>query len=139
MKMFGLSDLGHILRLEVENDEDSQYSQRIISNVSVLDTDKSTFTVLYDTDRHGDLVYETITEEPSEIYNRISKVRSALERRELSFMRNIFLLDTEEYRGKSLKYESPETFGDEDPGFMNKASKAKKPRAKVIPRKKKVD
>jgi len=100
---YGLTDLGHILQLDVA--EDSDADKRIIKKAVVLDIDKATFTLDY-SDTFGDLVFETISEHPKDVYDRISKTRLELEKREVAFMRNLFITDADKHSISSLKKSS---------------------------------
>jgi hypothetical protein len=101
--MFGLTDLGHVIKLEVVDGGSETSKTKIINDAIVLDTVKSTFTLEYAPSKHGDLVTETITENPKEIYDRVSKARIELEKRELAFMTNLFLIEKDEYNIADLK------------------------------------
>jgi hypothetical protein len=101
--MFGLTDLGHVIKLEVIDSENKETKTKIINDAIVLDTVKSTFTLEYTPAKHGDLVTETITENPKDIYDRVSKARLELEKRELAFMTNLFLLEKDSYDIADLK------------------------------------
>ena len=102
-RMFGLTDLGHVIKLEVVDGDNELAKTKIINDAIVLDTTKSTFTLEYAPAKHGDLVTETITENPKEIYDRVSKARLELEKRELAFMTNLFLIEKDKYDIADLK------------------------------------
>ncbi|MHB8132176.1 MAG: hypothetical protein ACYDEX_24735 [Mobilitalea sp.] len=78
-------------------------AKRIINGATVLDMEKSTFSVEYTSIKHGDLVYETITKHPKEIHDRISKAKMELDKRELAFMKHLFLVSPEEYSATEIK------------------------------------
>jgi hypothetical protein len=101
--MFGLTDLGHVIKLEVIDSENQEPKTKIINAAIVLDTVKSTFTLEYIPAKHGDLVTETITKNPKDIYDRVSKARLELEKREVAFMTNLFLLEKDSYDVADLK------------------------------------
>lgn len=102
-RMFGLTDLGHVIKLEVVDGDNELAKTKIINDAIVLDTTKSTFTLEYAPSKHGDLVTETITENPKDIYDRVSKARLELEKRELAFMTNLFLIEKDEYSPSDFK------------------------------------
>lgn len=103
MRMFGLTEHGHVLKLEVtDGDSDKPVKTKIIQDAIVLDTEKSTFCLEYVPNKYGDLVMETITENPKDIYDRISKARVELDKRELAFMAHLFLVEKEEYSVEDL-------------------------------------
>ena len=98
MRMFGLTEHGHVLKLEVtDGDPDKAVKTKIIQDAIVLDTEKSTFCLEYSPNKYGDLVMETITENPKDIYDRISKARVELDKRELAFMAHLFLVEKDDY------------------------------------------
>lgn len=103
MRMFGLTELGHVLKLDVTDTEsDTTSKTKLIKTASVLDTENSAFSLEYAPNKHGDLVMETITENPKDIYDRISKARVELDKRELAFMAHLFLTHKEEYSVSDL-------------------------------------
>ena len=93
MICWGLTDLGHIVKLTVKDEDiESDSDKKVIEHAIVLDPDAATFTLDYNS-KFGDLVFETITDSPKDVFDRISKTRVELEKRELAFMRNLFLID----------------------------------------------
>ena len=103
MIMFGLTDLGNIVKLEVgEKDSEEERHLKIIEKAVILDTDKSTFSINYSS-KYGDLVSDTITEDPKDIYERLAKAREEIEKRELSLMRNLFIIDKNLYPVKRVR------------------------------------
>ena len=102
MSCYGLTDLGHILKLDISEEGGSDRDKKIIKKAIVLDTEQATFTVEYSS-KFGELVFETISEHPKDVYDRISKTRVELEKRELAFMRNLFIVDAEKHSIESLK------------------------------------
>ena len=99
MIMFGLTELGHIVKLDVE--EKNKTHSKIIENAIVLDTEHSTFTIDYSTN-YGALITDTITDNPKEIYDRLAKARREIENRELSLMKNLFIIDKNSYSVEDL-------------------------------------
>ena len=107
MRMFGLTDLGHVIKLEVTDSEDETNTKtKVIENAIVLDTLKATFSLEYAPNKHGDLVTETITENPKDIYDRVSRARNELEKREIAFMTHLFLIEKDDYTVNELKKNS---------------------------------
>lgn len=102
MICYGLTDLGHILKLDISEEGGSDDDKKVIKKAIVLDTEQATFTVEYSS-KFGELVFETISEHPKDVYDRISKTRVELEKRELAFMRNLFIVDAEKHSVESLK------------------------------------
>ena len=96
MICYALTELGIVLKLEVveESEEDffGRASSKIIENAVVLDTDKSTFSIKY-SPKYGEIISDTITENPENVYNRLAKARNEIEKREIAFMTNLFLLN----------------------------------------------
>lgn len=101
MKVFGLTELGFIISLEV--DDKVIGPKKLITSASVLDIDKSSFSIEYTADTHGDVVRETITEDPREIHARLARAKAELDKRELAFMRHLFLIDADSYNLAPIK------------------------------------
>ena len=96
MICYALTELGMVLKLdileELEEDSFGRVSSKIIEDAVVLDTDKSTFSIKY-SPKYGEIISDTITENPENVYNRLAKARNEIEKREIAFMTNLFLLD----------------------------------------------
>ena len=106
MIYFGLTELGNIVKLDVSEEIVSKNKYNIIEDAIVLDIDNSTFTIDY-TSKHGDLVSDTLTENPKDIYDRLTKARVEIEKREVALMRNLFILDKDAYNIKPKKPRKP--------------------------------
>ena len=91
MKLFALTELGFVCCMETTG-----RNQRVLENVIVLDIDKATFSIEY-TSSYVELVKDTITENPKEIYDRLSSAKQELEKRELALMKNLFIIDKNKY------------------------------------------
>ena len=92
-QLYGLTDLGNIVKLAVreDRDEDNEILKVIDSAVSLnLKTGK--FTEKYNKDDHGDIVKQTISSNPKDIFDRLSHAKLELEKKELALMKNSFLL-----------------------------------------------
>lgn len=101
MIYFALTDLGNIIKLDiVEEDRKLKNYVKVIENAMTLDTDKATFSISY-LPKHGELVVDTITDDPQFIHDRLDKARSEIEKREIALLRNLFIIDKEEYSLKS--------------------------------------
>lgn len=136
MRMFGLTELGHVLKLEVtDGDPKTKPKTKIINDAIVLDTDNSTFSIEYNPNKYGDLVMETITENPKDIYDRISRARVELDKRELAFMAHLFLVEKDDYtvdeltkteeKKKRVKREKPTEPTPEEPSLKPVRRRAK--------------
>ncbi len=101
MIYFGLTELGNIIKLDIEEeDKNSKNYVKVIENAMVLDTEKATFSISY-IPRYGDLISETITQNPQYIHDRLDKARSEIEKREIALLRNLFIIDKEDYSLKN--------------------------------------
>lgn len=97
MIYFSLTELGNILKLDIAEElDDIKNNVKIIEDATILDIDKATFSIKYSI-KYGEIVSDTITADPSIIYDRLAKARNEIERREIAFMKNIFLLDKDSY------------------------------------------
>lgn len=97
MLYLALTDLGNILQLEIVKEEHNKKDYiQVIEDALILDTDKSTFSIKY-TSKYGEVIKDTITSNPKNIYDRLDKARSEIEKREIALMRNLFIIDKEEY------------------------------------------
>ena len=92
--MYGLTELGFVCRIEVANKKELIKNKhvRLIENVIILDIDSATFSLEYSS-QYGELVTDTITENPKEVYDRLASAKEELEKRELALMRNLFIVD----------------------------------------------
>ena len=92
--MWGLTELGFVVKLDVSDKKDTtrQGKVKIIEDAIVLDIENATFSIDYSA-KYGELVKDTITENPKEIYDRLSSARLEIEKRELALMKNLFLID----------------------------------------------
>jgi len=116
MIMFALSDLGNIIKLEMTEEQVKSKSKlKVIDKAIVLDTDKSTFSLEY-TSSFGEIVTDTITKNPKEIYDKLDKARAEIEKREIAFMKNLFIIDKHKYKIESSAKRKPRTKKAEENG-----------------------
>jgi hypothetical protein len=93
MIVYGLTDLGYILKLKVKDIDHLSF----IDDAVILDIDKSTFTINYSS-KYGDLVSDTISENPKDVYDRLASARNEIEKREIALMKNLFFIEKGNYK-----------------------------------------
>lgn len=91
-QLYGLTDLGNIVRLSVKERREEDEIIKIIESAVVLNLKTSRFTEKYDKDDCGDIVKQTISANPKDIFDRLSHAKLELEKKELALMKNLFLL-----------------------------------------------
>ena len=97
MIMYALTELGQIVELQVDHKEEALEKHiKVIKEAMILNTKDATFSIEYN-DSHGDLVTDTITENPREVFDRLAKARDEIEAREIALMRNLFLPNNPEF------------------------------------------
>lgn len=96
MICYALTELGMVLKLDIVEDLEEEFfdriSSKIIEGAVILDTEKATFSIKY-SPKYGEIISDTITENPENVYNRLAKARNEIEKREIAFMTNLFLLN----------------------------------------------
>lgn len=95
MRMFCLTENGYVVKVDVSLDETSQ--KKIMQSAYVLNTETSLFDAEYVFESHGDILTATASENPKDIFDRLSSTVSRIEKIETAFMTNMFLLEPEKY------------------------------------------
>jgi hypothetical protein len=92
-QLYGLTELGNIVKLSVREERDEADDIiKVIDSVIVLNLKTSKFTDNYIKDDYGDIVKQTISSNPKDIFDRLSHAKQELEKKELALMRNLFII-----------------------------------------------
>jgi hypothetical protein len=92
-QLYGLTDLGNIVKLSVREERDEADDIiKVIDSIIVLNLKTGKFTDNYIKDDYGDIVEQTISSNPKDIFDRLSHAKQELEKKELALMRNLFIL-----------------------------------------------
>ena len=106
MLMYGLTDTSKILKLKVVRMMREDTEKMVIVKGVVLDSENNIFSKEYSPQLDGILITTTITEDPKEIFDKISSVKTKLETEEIAFMKNLFL--TQEYNTEFIDNTIPD-------------------------------
>lgn len=86
---YALTDYGHIVKILFSETGDG----KDVKTVKVLNLENSSFSLDYK--KHHGPITAAISEDPKEVFLKLSHAISQIEQRELAFMRNIFLLNND--------------------------------------------
>lgn len=112
MLMYGLTDKGNILKLKVVRRIRDGEPLEVITKAIVLNTENSEFSVTYKPSKNGTLILSTVTPDPKELFDKLSKTRIDLEKKELAFMTNLFMIN--EDNNEFTNDDSSEELNDSD-------------------------
>lgn len=91
-QLYGLTDLGNIVKLSIREEVTQDEVVKVIEFAVVLNLKTNKFTDKYEKENDGDIVKQTISYNPKDIFDRLSHAKQELEKKELALMRNLFLL-----------------------------------------------
>lgn len=90
--LYGLTELGNIVKLSVREETCNREVIKTVEFITVLNTKTDRFTDVFSVEKYGDIVRQTLSSDPKDIFDRLSNAKSALEKKEISLMKNLFLL-----------------------------------------------
>lgn len=91
-QLYGLTDLGNIVKLSVREEVAEEETIKTIEFAVVLNLKTNRFTDQFNKEEYGDIVKQTISANPKDIFDRLSHAKTELEKKELALMKNLFLL-----------------------------------------------